>query len=242
MNTHALVLLKESRVAAPKREPILRASRLLRLPAPDALEDTESFKHTIAPYWLIAMLTQIAQSDDERCNLLEARALVARISQSMPEAQTTEECVKILVMAERSGFPAEYFAHKLAHLFFSDVGILEALLEDAIAVAYSDGPCGETELALLSRIAAIFGVPKLRFHQQLRIYSLPGFSDPYRALGVDRSIDELGLKRAYRNAVKTCHPDALAQGNRSAEMTMILNDRFTHLANAYEMIKVQKKF
>lgn len=58
--------------------------------------------------------------------------------------------------------------------------------------------------------------------------------DPYQVLGVSKSDDEEAIKKAYRRAVKTCHPDT-HPGDQKAE------EKFKELAAAYDILSNKEK-
>lgn len=58
--------------------------------------------------------------------------------------------------------------------------------------------------------------------------------NPYQVLGVKKTDDSETIKRAYRKAVKECHPDT-HPGDQRAE------ERFKEAAKAYEILSDTKK-
>ena len=59
--------------------------------------------------------------------------------------------------------------------------------------------------------------------------------DPFQTLGVDESISEGGLKRAYIKLVKQNHPDTYAYAD-DPEVRRLANDVFTEIQNAYTTV------
>src|ERR1700760_3361411 len=58
--------------------------------------------------------------------------------------------------------------------------------------------------------------------------------DLYKVLGVQRDIDEKGLKKAYRQLAQKYHPDK-NPGDKSAE------EKFKVISNAYEILSDSQK-
>lgn len=59
--------------------------------------------------------------------------------------------------------------------------------------------------------------------------------DPFQVLGVDQTISDGGLKRAYIKLVKSNHPDTYAYAD-DPEVRRLANDIFTEIQNAYTKV------
>ena len=59
--------------------------------------------------------------------------------------------------------------------------------------------------------------------------------DPFECLGVDQSISDGGLKRAYIKVVKQNHPDTYSYAD-DPEVKRLANEVFTEIQNAYTMV------
>lgn len=64
--------------------------------------------------------------------------------------------------------------------------------------------------------------------------------DPYTVLGIDRSVDDRGVKRAYRKLISEHHPDRL--GDLPEDMRRRAEARASDINAAYERIKGERGF
>ena len=64
--------------------------------------------------------------------------------------------------------------------------------------------------------------------------------DPYTVLGIARSVDDRGVKRAYRKLISEHHPDRL--GDLPQEMRKRAESRASEINAAYERIKAERGF
>lgn len=64
--------------------------------------------------------------------------------------------------------------------------------------------------------------------------------DPYAVLGIDRSVDDRAVKRAYRKLISEHHPDRL--GDLPEDMRKRAESRASEINAAYERIKTERGF
>lgn len=64
--------------------------------------------------------------------------------------------------------------------------------------------------------------------------------DPYTVLGIDRSVDDRAVKRAYRKLISEHHPDRL--GDLPEDMRRRAESRASEINAAYERIKSERGF
>jgi DnaJ like chaperone protein len=64
--------------------------------------------------------------------------------------------------------------------------------------------------------------------------------DPYTVLGIDRSVDDRAVKRAYRKLISEHHPDRL--GDLPEDMRKRAESRASEINAAYDRIKEQRGF
>jgi DnaJ like chaperone protein len=64
--------------------------------------------------------------------------------------------------------------------------------------------------------------------------------DPYAVLGIDRSVDDRAVKRAYRKLISEHHPDRL--GDLPEDMRKRAESRASEINAAYDRIKEQRGF
>jgi DnaJ like chaperone protein len=128
----------------------------------------------------------------------------------------------------------------------------QTLLLFLISLAYADSGIETTERAALVRIAGAMGVSAIQLEQLLNMASAQGrfhregneansgglgLDDAYRALGVDSTVSDKDLKRAYRKLMSENHPDKLIAKGVPEDMIKLATARSQDIQGAYEMIK-----
>lgn len=137
-----------------------------------------------------------------------------------------------------------------------------------ITIAYADGTLHPEEETLLSRVAGKLGYSKFAFNHllgmiQAQTYFYKGQQDSagyrrsganyenranqnelelaYRALGVEASIDDKELKKAYRKLMSEYHPDKLQGRGVPEDMVKLATERSQEIQAAYDLIKKHRK-
>lgn len=128
----------------------------------------------------------------------------------------------------------------------------QTLLLFLISLAQADQGMEPAEHAALVRIAGLMGLGVTQFEQLLRMAraqgqfhrqggpaSQPGtnLENAYTALGVDRSVSDKELKRAYRRLMSEHHPDKLIAKGVPEDMVKLATARSQEIQAAYEVIK-----
>ena len=126
------------------------------------------------------------------------------------------------------------------------------LLLFLVSLALSDHQLHEAEREVLHKVAAIFGIGRntvdqlLRmaqaqgqFHGQGGVGVQPGTSldDAYAALGVEASVTDKELKRAYRKLMSENHPDKLIARGVPEDMVKLATEKSQEIQAAYEMVR-----
>src|SRR5262249_9514720 len=112
-----------------------------------------------------------------------------------------------LAKQDVAGFDS--YARQLASLFRSRPGVLEDLLDSLFLIAKADNRLHPGELEYLKQVAQILGFSDGEFERIRASHFGPDLEDPYVILGVDRSISDDDLKKAYHKLVRENHPDSL---------------------------------
>ncbi len=127
----------------------------------------------------------------------------------------------------------------------------QTLLLFLISLAQVDKGIEPSEHAALMRIAGLMGLSAAQLELMLRMAraqehfhqggsaarSEHSLEDAYSALGVDRSIGDKELKRAYRKLMSQNHPDKLIAKGVPEDMIKLATARAQEIQAAYEMIK-----
>ncbi|WNO62139.1 co-chaperone DjlA [Rheinheimera sp. MMS21-TC3] len=128
--------------------------------------------------------------------------------------------------------------------------VLQLFLEIQISTACLQGKMADGQYQLLQQVAGYLNVSSVQLDRLLQAYGTQSrqqqgtsklkINDAYRVLGVDSTINETGLKRAYRKLMSQHHPDKLMAQGVPAEMLEIAKQRTQDIQAAYELIKRQR--
>jgi DnaJ like chaperone protein len=129
------------------------------------------------------------------------------------------------------------------------------LLEFLIVIAMADGEIHPAERDVLLRTASALGISKFQFqrlldmltaqesfsHQYQQAHRPPSreeeLSKAYQALGVESSVTDKELKRAYRKLMSQHHPDKLIAQGVPEDMLKMATEKSQEIQAAYELIK-----
>ena len=143
-----------------------------------------------------------------------------------------------LAKQDVAGFDS--YARQLAALFRSRPGVLEDLLDSLFLIAKSDDRLHPAELEYLKHVAEIFGFSAGEFERIRASHFGPDRDDPYVILGVERSISDDDLKKAYHKLVRENHPDSLIARGVPAEFVRLATEKLAAINGAYDIVKKQR--
>jgi len=135
--------------------------------------------------------------------------------------------------------------------------LIQTMLLFLISQAHADSQMDSAERQVLANIARAFGInaaqlkrlidmalAQQQFHSGAQGRSessqAPSPDAAYAALGVEPSVDDKTLKRAYRKLMSEHHPDKLIARGLPESMIKVATERSQEIQNAYEVIKKQR--
>jgi len=128
-------------------------------------------------------------------------------------------------------------SHRRTHL-------VRMFLEIQIQATYADGVFDDKEHNALKYIAQKLHFPIHELENLIQQFSATSnnankltINDACMILGVDKSITDKELKRAYRRLLAQHHPDKLVGKGLPEEMKKIANEKTQEIISAYELIK-----
>jgi DnaJ like chaperone protein len=147
---------------------------------------------------------------------------------------------RVFDMARRDTAGYETYARQIARLFAGNPALLEDILDGLFEIAKADGVLHPGELALLERVAEIFGFAPNEFRRIRASHFAPDAADPYVVLGVayDASDDE--IHRTYRRLVRENHPDSLIGRGVPEAFVRLATDKLAAINVAYDRIEVER--
>lgn len=145
-----------------------------------------------------------------------------------------------LAKRDVAGFDA--YARQMADLMRDDKPILQDVLDGLFHIAKADEVLHPNELAFLAEVARIFGFSEDEFNciQSRHMRDIEGEGDPYKVLGVERTISDKELKSHYRQLVKENHPDHLVGRGVPEEFLAIATERLQAINNAYDIVEKER--
>ncbi len=131
-------------------------------------------------------------------------------------------------------------SHRRTHL-------VRMFLEIQIQATYADGVLDDKEHDALKYIAQKLHFPLHELESLIQQFAATSHhasklttDDAYAILGVDKSLTDKELKRAYRRLLSQHHPDKLVAKGLPEEMMIIAKEKTQEIISAYELIKKQR--
>ncbi|HTO37616.1 MAG TPA: TerB family tellurite resistance protein [Brumimicrobium sp.] len=119
----------------------------------------------------------------------------------------------------------------------TSVEIRVQLLHYLFGIAKADGEVSQLEMRELHKIADLLGVPNMDFTSVQNMYQRDTDSD-YKVLGIDKTVSDDEVKKAYRKMAVRYHPDKVA--TMGEEYQKGAKEKFQKVQEAYENIKKER--
>jgi len=138
-------------------------------------------------------------------------------------------------LAGQSTLGLESYAEAIARRYARCPKVLERALDGLFRVAKSDGVVTGEEMAILERVATLFGVPPLSF-RRLKSRHLGQNDDPYSVLHIEPDAPDEAVRAAWKAAVVALHPDRAMGRGDSADQVAEAEAATKSLNAAYEEV------
>ena len=131
----------------------------------------------------------------------------------------------------------ELYAKRISLMFGQGHQTLVGLLEGLFHIATADNDYHPNEDKFLSMVSSIFGLKEAQF-KAIRARCVPNMEpDPYTVLCVDLNDDFAKIKGAWRDLVRTYHPDRMIARGLPEEAINLAERRIIQINKAFEAIK-----
>jgi len=153
---------------------------------------------------------------------------------------------------KQSNFPLDAALQQFRKECHRRTNLLQMFMEILISTAMADGTLHTEEAKALSYIGQQLGFNAAHLEQLLNmvnaqhnfngnVSSKPSLSNAYTVLGIDKSISDADLKKAYIRLISQHHPDKLVAKGLPEEMIKLANEKTHEIKSAYELIKQARK-
>ncbi len=182
---------------------------------------------------VFSVMGYIAKADGK---VSKSEILLAQ--QVMQHMQLSDDMQKVAKELFNQGKHKEFNIDEVLEQFRTEshrrTHLLRMFLEIQIQVTYADGVFDDKEHDALKYIAQKLHFP---IHELENNTNQLTINDAYVILGVDKSLTDKELKRAYRRLLSQHHPDKLVAKGLPEEMKKIANEKTQEIISAYELIK-----
>jgi len=111
------------------------------------------------------------------------------------------------------------------------------LVQYLFGIAKADGHVSEAEVKVIGQIASYLRISSAEF-EQLKAMFYKSASNAYKALGIDKTVTDDEVKKAYRKMAVQHHPDKYSQ--MGEEHQHAAKEKFQKIQEAYETIKKER--
>ncbi len=186
---------------------------------------------------LIALGAKMAKADGEvRSEDVDAFETVFKA-----EPSSASSVKRFFNLTRQTTLGFERYARIVARHFRAQPAALEDVMDGLFHIALADGILTEEEADYLARVAEIFGFTDAEFKRLKATHIGREADDPYLILGIDETVDDEGLRKAYRRAAAANHPDRLVARGLPPEMTALATHKMALINRAYARIRAERR-
>lgn len=166
-----------------------------------------------------------------------------------------ESAKKLFNEGKSADFPLDDVLDQFKQEIHRRSTLVQMFLEIQLQAAYADGKLDPTEEKVLRHICQRLGVPISQLHRLEEMlkagFGQAGYqagatthrtslADAYAIMGVEKSVSDAELKKAYRRLMSQHHPDKLVAKGLPEEMIRDATEKTQQIKDAYEQIKASR--
>ena len=186
---------------------------------------------------LVALGAKMAVADGEVRD--EDRDAFRTVFKASPDSARSIR--RFFDIARQTTLGFERYARQVARHYRAQPAALEDVMDGLFHIALADGILTGDEERYLARVADIFGFSDTEFARLKATHLGRDADDPYLILGVDETVDDDGLRRAYRRAAAANHPDRIVARGLPPEMTALATHKMALINRAYATIQAERR-
>lgn len=171
------------------------------------------------------------------------------------DGEMKKTAIRLFNEGKQPNFPLDDVIEQFRYECHRRQTLMQMFIEIQLQAAYADGTMDAAEKSLLKHLCKKLGFSELLFKQlEQRIqaerhYTHSGsharptemsLPDAYGILGVDQSVNDKEVKKAYRRLMSQHHPDKLVAKGLPEEMMKMATQKTHEIRQAYERVKQQR--
>lgn len=190
---------------------------------------------------VISLAAKVAKADG-RVSAAEVQRFDEFLARSlgMP-AEERRLAAKIFNQARDSDIPAEDFARQIRQILGHQPARMRDIVSLLASVASADGSLHHAEERMIRSIARELGLSSRDYDEAMAMFNPTASVDAaYATLGIDPSVTDLEVKKAYRKLAKEYHPDVLASKGMSDDFKQFAEDKMKAINAAYAAVETAR--
>jgi len=211
-----------------------------RLFGPPASPDPHGVAGPIHQAGLVAALVALGAKMAKADGSVRAEDVAAFKQVFKTDPETEDTVARFFDLARQTTLGYERYARIIAKRFRARPAALEDVMDGLFHIALADGIVTQEEMNFLRHVSEVFGFSEREFARIKAAHLGRDADDPYLILGVDESISDQDLKRAYRRQASANHPDKLIARGLPKELLGLANHKMAIINRAYAQICAER--